>query len=129
MYDKKNPKDVNASPNKYDLFTEDDEEIEEEFTSEEEELSSGYSLQLIHHLITETPPEDRRRRWLLELRRAILSDEGEFRERNSGDSAGSTPYPCGNGGTDRKTHFTRKSDRDLARIAERRHCAGHRRWF
>ena len=81
MYDKKNPKDVNASPNKYDLFTEDDEEVEEEFTSEEEELSSGYSLQLIHHLITETPPEDRRRRWLLELRRAILSDEGEFRER------------------------------------------------
>ena len=81
MYDKKNPKDVNASPNKYDLFTEDDEEVEEELTSEEEELSSGYSLQLIHHLITETPPEDRRRRWLLELRRAILSDEGEFRER------------------------------------------------
>ena len=81
MYDKKNPKDVNASPNKYDLFTEDDEDIEEELTSEEEELSSGYSLQLIHHLITETPPEDRRRRWLLELRRAILSDEGEFRER------------------------------------------------
>ena len=81
MYDKKNPKDVNASPNKYDLFTEDDEEVEEELTSEEDELSSGYSLQLIHHLITETPPEDRRRRWLLELRRAILSDEGEFRER------------------------------------------------
>ena len=81
MYDKKNPKDVSASPNKYDLFTEDDEEVEEELTSEEEELSSGYSLQLIHHLITETPPEDRRRRWLLELRRSILSDEGEFRER------------------------------------------------
>ena len=81
MYDKKNPKDVSASPNKYDLFTEDDEEVEEELTSEEDELSSGYSLQLIHHLITETPPEDRRRRWLLELRRSILSDEGEFRER------------------------------------------------
>ena len=81
MYDKKNPKDVSTSPNKYDLFTEDDEEVEEELTSEEEELSSGYSLQLIHHLITETPPEDRRRRWLLELRRSILSDEGEFRER------------------------------------------------
>ena len=81
MYDKKNPKDINASPNKYDLFTEDDEEVEEELTTEEEELGSGYSLQLIHHLITETPPEDRRRRWLLELRRAILSDEGEFRER------------------------------------------------
>ena len=81
MYDKKNPKDAGASPDKYDLFTEDDEEVEEELTSEEEEMNSGYSLQLIHHLIAETPPEDRRRRWLLELRRAILSDEGEFRER------------------------------------------------
>ena len=81
MYDKKNPKDVNASPNKYDLFVEDDEEVEEEFAPDEEELSSGYSLQLIHHLISETPPEDRRRRWLLELRRSILSDEGEFQER------------------------------------------------
>ena len=81
MYDKKNPKAAGASPDKYDLFTEDDEEVEEELTSEEEEMNSGYSLQLIHHLIAETPPEDRRRRWLLELRRAILSDEGEFRER------------------------------------------------
>ena len=81
MYDKKNPKAAGASPDKYDLFTEDDEEVEEELTSEEEELNSGYSLQLIHHLIAETPPEDRRRRWLLELRRSILSDEGEFRER------------------------------------------------
>ena len=81
MYDKKNPKTAGASPDRYDLFTEDDEEVEEELTSEEEEMNSGYSLQLIHHLITETPPEDRRRRWLLELRRSILSDEGEFRER------------------------------------------------
>lgn len=81
MYDKKNPKAAGASPDRYDLFTEDDEEVEEELTSEEEEMNSGYSLQLIHHLIAETPPEDRRRRWLLELRRAILSDEGEFRER------------------------------------------------
>lgn len=81
MYDKKNPKAAGANPDRYDLFTEDDEEVEEELTSEEEELNSGYSLQLIHHLIAETPPEDRRRRWLLELRRAILSDEGEFRER------------------------------------------------
>ena len=81
MYDKKNPKDTGASPDKYDLFTEDDEEVEEELTSEEEEMNSGYSLQLIYHLIAETPPEDRRRRWLLELRRSILSDEGEFRER------------------------------------------------
>ena len=82
MYDKKNPKAAGASPDRYDLFTEDDdEEVEDELTSEEEEMNSGYSLQLIHHLITETPPEDRRRRWLLELRRSILSDEGEFRER------------------------------------------------
>ena len=81
MYDKKNPKTAGASPDKYDLFAEDDEEVEEELTSEEEEMNSGYSLQLIHHLITETPPEDRRRRWLLELRRSIMSDEGEFRER------------------------------------------------
>ncbi|RKU17462.1 peptidase [Candidatus Poribacteria bacterium] len=81
MYDKKNPKAADASLDKYDLFTEDDEEVEEELTSEEEEINSGYSLQLIHHLITETPPEDRRRRWLLELRRSILNDEGEFRER------------------------------------------------
>ena len=82
MYDKKNPKTAGASPDRYDLFTEDDdEEVEDELTSEEEEMNSGYSLQLIHHLITETPPEDRRRRWLLELRRSILSDEGEFRER------------------------------------------------
>ena len=81
MYDKKNPKAAGASPDKYDLFTEDDEAVEEEPTPEEEELNSDYSLQLIHHLIAETPPEDRRRRWLLELRRAILSDEGEFRER------------------------------------------------
>lgn len=81
MYDKKNPKDAGVNLDRYDLFTEDDEEVEEELTSEEEEANSGYSLQLIHHLIAETPPEDRRRRWLLELRRAILSDEGEFRER------------------------------------------------
>ena len=81
MYDKKNPKDADANFDRYDLFTEDDEEVAEELTSEEEEMNSGYSLQLIHHLIAETPPEDRRRRWLLELRRAILSDEGEFRER------------------------------------------------
>ncbi|MCY3742624.1 MAG: AAA family ATPase [Candidatus Poribacteria bacterium] len=81
MYDKKNPKAAGANPDRYDLFTEDDEEVEEELTSEEEEMNSGYSLQLIHHLITETPPEDSRRRWLLELRRSILSDEGEFRER------------------------------------------------
>ena len=81
MYDKKNPKTAGASPDRYDLFTEDDEDVEDEFVPEEEEMNSGYSLQLVHQLITETPPEDRRRRWLLELRRSILSDEGEFRER------------------------------------------------
>ncbi len=73
MYDKKDPKT--------DLFIEDDEELEEELAPEEEAMSSGYSLQLIHHIIAETPVDDRRRRWLLELRRAILSDEGEFQER------------------------------------------------
>ena len=82
MYGKKDPKGAGASPDKYELFTDADEEVEEEeLTSEEEEMNTGYSLQLIHHLITETPQEDRRRRWLLELRRSILSDEGEFRER------------------------------------------------
>ena len=73
MYDKKNPKN--------DLFIEDDEELEEELTPEEEAMGSGYTLQLIHHIIAETPVDDRRRRWLLELRRSILSDEGEFQER------------------------------------------------
>ena len=82
MYDKKNPKYVGTKTDTYDpKYGEHDEDIEEELDSEEEEMSSGYSLQLIHHLITETPPEDRRRRWLMELRRSILSDEGEFRER------------------------------------------------
>jgi proteasome-associated ATPase len=81
MYDKKNPKNTGASPDAHDLFTEHDDEIEEELTPEEEEAGSGYTLQLIHHIITETPVDDRRRRWLLELRRSILSDEGEFRER------------------------------------------------
>ena len=81
MYDKKNPKYVGTKTDTYDLeYGEQDKDAEEELDSEEE-MSSGYSLQLIHHLITETPPEDRRRRWLMELRRSILSDEGEFRER------------------------------------------------
>ena len=81
MYDKKNPKTIDAGPDGNDLFIEDDAELEEELTPEEEEMSSGYSLQLIHHIISETPVDDRRRRWLLELRRSILSDEGEFQER------------------------------------------------
>ena len=81
MYDKKNRRDSGASPDMHDLFTEHDDEIEDELTLEEDEASSGYTLQLIHHIITETPVDDRRLRWLLELRRSIISDEGEFRER------------------------------------------------
>ena len=81
MYDKKNRRNTGAGPDRNDLFIEDDEELEEELAPEEEETSSGYSLQLIHHIIAETPVDDRRRRWLLELRRSILSDEGEFQER------------------------------------------------
>ena len=81
MYDKKNRKIVDANPDTRDMFADHDEELEEELTPEEEEASSGYTLQLIHHIIAETPVDDRRRRWLLELRRSILSDEGEFRER------------------------------------------------
>lgn len=81
MYDKKNRKIVDANPDTRDMFAEHDEELEEELAPEEEEGSSGYTLQLIHHIIAETPVDDRRRRWLLELRRSILSDEGEFRER------------------------------------------------
>ena len=81
MYDKKNPKTAGLGPDGNDLFIEDDEELEEELTPEEEAMSSGYSLQLIHHIITETPVDDRRRRWLMELRRSILNDEGEFQER------------------------------------------------
>ncbi len=81
MYDKKNRKIVDANPDTRDMFADHDEELEEELTPEEEEASSGYTLQLIHHIIAETPVDDRRHRWLLELRRSILSDEGEFRER------------------------------------------------
>ena len=81
MYDKKNRRIADASPDTRDMFAEHDEELEEELAPEEEEAGSGYTLQLIHHIIAETPVDDRRRRWLLELRRSILSDEGEFRER------------------------------------------------
>ncbi|MDE0552839.1 MAG: AAA family ATPase, partial [Candidatus Poribacteria bacterium] len=81
MYDKKNRRIADASPDTRDMFAEHDEELEEELAPEEEEASSGYTLQLIHHIIAETPVDDRRHRWLLELRRSILSDEGEFRER------------------------------------------------
>ena len=81
MYDKKNRRNPGASPEPHDLFNEHEEEIEDELALEEEDASSGYTLQLIHHIIAETPVDDRRHRWLLELRRSILSDEGEFRER------------------------------------------------
>ena len=82
MYDKKNPKYVGAKTDTYDLkYDEHDEDAEDELDPEDQEMSSGYSLQLVHHLIAETPPDDRRRRWLMELRRSIISDEGEFRER------------------------------------------------
>ena len=82
MYDKKNRKIADVSPDTRDMFAEHDEELEEELApEEEEEAGSGYTLQLIHHIIAETPVDDRRRRWLFELRRSILSDEGEFRER------------------------------------------------
>ncbi len=81
MYDKKNRRKVGANPDDYNLFVEDQDELDEELTDEEEESSSGYSLQLVHHIISETPTEDLRRQWLLELRRSIISDEGEFQQR------------------------------------------------
>ncbi len=81
MYDKKNRKTADVNRDTRDMFAEYDEELEEESITEEEDASSGYTLQLIHHIIADTPVDDRRRRWLLELRRSILSDEGEFRER------------------------------------------------
>lgn len=81
MYDKKNRRNPGASPEPHDLFNEHEDEIEDELAFEGEDASSGYTLQLIHHIIAETPVDDRRHRWLLELRRSILSDEGEFRER------------------------------------------------
>ncbi len=81
MYDKKNRRNPGASPEPHDLFNEHENEIEEELALEDEDASTGYTLQLIHHILAETPVDDRRHRWLLELRRSILSDEGEFRER------------------------------------------------
>ncbi len=61
--------------NQYEYDPIDDDVIEEDVAS------SGYSLQLIHQIISDTPVEDRRRRWLIELRRSIINDEGEFRHR------------------------------------------------
>lgn len=82
MDDKKIRKKPNPDYDGKSLFIEDDEEeLENEFAPEQDAMSSGYSLQLIHHIIADTPVDDRRRRWLVELRRSILSDEGEFQER------------------------------------------------
>ena len=54
---------------------------DEDENIDEDKASSGYSLRLIHLIISETPVEDRRRRMLVELRRSIINDEGEFRQR------------------------------------------------
>lgn len=83
MYDKKNPKDTIINPEDHKLFIEDEDELDldEDDIIEEDDMSSGYTLQLIHHIISETPVEDSRRRWLIELRRSVISDEGEFRQR------------------------------------------------
>lgn len=83
MYDKKNPKDTVINPEDHKLFIEDEDELDlnEDDIIEEDDMSSGYTLQLIHHIISETPVEDSRRRWLIELRRSVISDEGEFRQR------------------------------------------------
>ncbi len=83
MYDKKDRKNVKGkgNPDRNDLFIDEGEELEKEFPTEDEAMSSGYSLQLVHHIISETPVDDRRHRWLVELRRSILNDEGEFQER------------------------------------------------
>lgn len=64
-------------------YIEDDDVFEFDMEEEldESEASSGYSLRLIHMIISETPVEDFRRRYLLELRRSIINDEGEFRQR------------------------------------------------
>lgn len=66
-----------------DKAIEDDDPFEFEVDEDlgENESSSGYSLRLIHLIISETPVEDLRRRYLLELRRSIINDEGEFRQR------------------------------------------------
>ena len=84
MYDKKNRSNAGTSPEEQKLFFEDEDEDELELDEDElfeEDMSSGYSLQLIHRIISETPVEDRRLRWLIDLRRSIINDEGEFRQR------------------------------------------------
>ncbi len=64
-------------------YIEDDDVFEFDIDEElgENEASSGYSLRLIRSIISETPDEDFRRRYLLELHRSIINDEGEFRQR------------------------------------------------
>lgn len=83
MYNKKNPKNVDVSSEEHKFFIDDEDELEldEDEDIDETSMSSGYSLQLIQHIISETPVEDSRRRWLTELRRSIINDEGEFRHR------------------------------------------------
>ncbi len=82
MYDKKNRSNADIGPDDQKLFFDDEEELEpEEDEIVGDEASSGYSLHLIHQIISETPVEDRRRRLLIELRRSIINDEGEFRQR------------------------------------------------
>lgn len=82
MYDKKNRSNAGIGPDDHKLFFEDEDEAEyDDIEDLQEELSSGYSLQLVHQIISDTPVEDQRRRMLIELRRAIINDEGEFRQR------------------------------------------------
>ncbi len=73
-----------ADRSRYDnKYVDDDDVFEFDIDEElgENEASSGYSLRLIRMIISETPVEDFRRRYLLELRRSIINDEGEFRQR------------------------------------------------
>lgn len=82
MYDKKNRSNAGIGPDDHKLFFEDEDEVEYDDVEDlPEELSSGYTLQLVRQIISDTPVEDRRRRMLIELRRAIINDEGEFRQR------------------------------------------------
>ncbi len=82
MYDKKNRSNAGIGPDDHKLFFEEEDEVEYDDVEDlQEELSSGYSLQLVHQIISDTPVEDQRRRMLIELRRAIINDEGEFRQR------------------------------------------------
>lgn len=82
MYDKKNRKNAGIDPDDHNLFFEDEDELDlDEVEDMQEDQSSGYSLHLVHQIISDTPVEDQRRRMLIELRRAIINDEGEFRQR------------------------------------------------